>query len=182
MHRFRRLNLSIIVFWFELFNYFNYWLIISCWPSSTWSRSAASTVFIRSAPLESLIRIVMNTVVFFQCIWRLFQHPEDCFYKWKQYSVNSWHLFVCSRAQHTHIIDFLIAAQYYYHHISMHSIAIQKHFKQYHFLQAWHSSFLLIPEIWTLMWGSEGCGHFNCSAAGTGFAFKWTKKRKRRGL
>lgn len=118
MHRFRSLNLSIIVFWFKIFNYFNYWLIISFWPSFTWSRSAASTVFIRNAPLESLVRIVMNTVVFCQCIWRLFQHPEDCFYKWKQYSVNSWHIFVCSRAQQTHTIGFLIAAQYYYHHIA----------------------------------------------------------------
>lgn len=118
MHRFRRLNLSIIVFWFQLFNYFNYRLIISYWPSSTWSRSVASTVFIRSAPLERLMRIVTNTVVSFQCVWRLFQHPEDCFYKWKQYSVNSWHIFVYSRAQHTHTIGFLIAAQYYYHHIA----------------------------------------------------------------
>lgn len=118
MHRFRRLNISIIVFWFKRFNYFNYRLIISYWPTSTWSRSVASTVLIRSPPLESLIRIVTNTAVYFQCIWRLFQHPEDCFYQWKQYLANSWHIFVCSRAQHTHTISFLITAQYHYHDIA----------------------------------------------------------------
>lgn len=75
VQRFRRLNLSIIVLWFKLFNYFKYWLSNFLLTYFVLKQICCQhCIFIRRAPFEGSVRMVMNIPGFFQSIWRLLQY------------------------------------------------------------------------------------------------------------
>lgn len=81
VQRFRRLNLSVIVLWFKLFNYFKYWLSNFLLTYFLLKQICCQLcVFIRRAPFQDSVRMVMNIAGFFQSIWRLLQYAGQIFF------------------------------------------------------------------------------------------------------